>query len=492
MRAQGHHYALFVIQLAISHVMVACTSFRGSVKCFELWSEFFTIEPPSLNSIRQWVLRVGLYLLQDHEPRQDWIWVIDLSVELGPAKCLVVLGLPQAQWQQHLQRGGGGLDHHQMRVLAIEVLVKCNGSTIEQKLVSLGERIGEPIQIVCDHGSDLYKGVRLYSEPIDGLIETYDVTHAMALLLKHTLEPQEQFQSFLKQIHQCRQQLQQTALSFLLPPPQRSKARYLNIEPLVEWAQRILDYDHRGDFSEINPHHCCDQEALYVLSLAPQIEVTILQQLVVLKDKTYNNRAEFRQQLFEHLGANPFAKYGCLICQAADLGRRQFESKLGWLRHRQTEVHQYQQLLSLVKCVHKQLKHQGLKQDSQESFTQTTQALSLSEQGQGFREQIVEYLKQQGSSLAPGQTVLSSSDVIESMFGKYKLLSERSPLKELSKLILTIPLCTVKLTIPLVKQALESVRGTDVEHWASEVLGPSRFAQRRAVLNPKKEDTKVA
>jgi len=64
-------------------------------------------------------------------------------------------------------------------------------------------------------------------------------------------------------------------------------------------------------------------------------------------------------------------------------------------------------------------------------------------------------------------------------------------LKEVGLMILTLPLCTVDLTTALVKQALETVRGIDVATWAQQALGPSMFAQRRAVLNPKTGDTEV-
>ncbi len=102
MRAQGHLYPVFLIQLAISHIIIACTSFWGVHKSIELWSQFLAIGTPSFSSIRQWVLRVGLYVLEQPQRRTDWIWVIDMTLELGAAKCLVVLGLTQAEWHKRV------------------------------------------------------------------------------------------------------------------------------------------------------------------------------------------------------------------------------------------------------------------------------------------------------------------------------------------------------------------------------------------------------
>lgn len=490
MHARGHLYPVFLIQLAIAQIIVACTSFRGVHKSFELWSQFIAMGTPSFSSIRQWVLRVGLYVLKQPQRRTDWIWIVDVTLELGKGKCLVVLGITQADWNQRVESGQCCLNHHDMSVLAIEVLFECNGIIIEQKLLELGERVGQPKQIVSDHGSDLKKGIGLYIKRSEGSIQTHDVTHAMALLLKHSLETEPQFQRFLTQCHQSRQQLQQTQLLFLFPPAQRSKARYLNIGLLVQWAQGVLRYYQQGDFSGITPCHRWDRETLYEL-IAQQLEVPILQQLAALECKTYANQTQFSQQLMTVLSPESFEQYGQLICQAADLGRLQFEDKLGWLIEYQVQLHQYEQLLSLVEQANEQLKQQGLHRDSHLHFAQATQQMTLSQPAQAFRAQVIDYIQQQGSRLGDS-TGVASSDVLESLFGKYKLFCQRSPLKEVGMMILTLPLCTVQLTVPLVKQALESIRGVDVADWAKQVFGTSMFAQRRAVFNPKEGDTKVA
>ncbi|MEJ6481584.1 hypothetical protein N0Y54_09630 [Nostoc punctiforme UO1] len=52
---------------------------------------------------------------------------------------------------------------------------------------------------------------------------------------------QEVRSSFTQQCTRCRQQLQQTELSFLSPPSQRSQCRYFNIERLIDWATKILE-----------------------------------------------------------------------------------------------------------------------------------------------------------------------------------------------------------------------------------------------------------
>ena len=115
------------------------------------------------------------------------------------------------------------------------------GELIEKKLSEVTNLVGEPLQIIADHGSDLKKGIKLYKQNHPSVVYTYDVTHAMALLLKNELVNSEKYQSFLHDCNQCRNQLQQTELSFLSPPSQRSQCRYFNVDRLIDWAQKILN-----------------------------------------------------------------------------------------------------------------------------------------------------------------------------------------------------------------------------------------------------------
>lgn len=115
----------------------------------------------------------------------------------------------------------------------------------------------------------------------------------------------------------------------------------------------------------------------------------------------------------------------------------------------------------------------------------------LSSRGQKLKQQISDYLAFEASQIPEEQTLLGTSDIIESLFGKYKIFSAARPLKELGTIILTIPLCTVKITSDFVKIALETIRYLDVKTWSQLVLGPSMLSKRSA-LQLAATDTKVA
>ena len=217
-------------------------SLRGAEKVFQLFNHDKLSTTPSFTGIRKWLGRIGIYeLKRENEYRDDWIFIADFTVELGKQKALVILGVSREYFQKEVIERNRSLSHKDVEVLGLEIMNSTTGELIEQQLDKISKRVGIPVQIVADNGSDLAKGIKLYQQHPD-LIYTQDVTHAMALLLKKQLNSDDRYQSFLKECNLCRQKMQQTELSFLAPPSQRSQCRYFNVERLTEWGINVLNF----------------------------------------------------------------------------------------------------------------------------------------------------------------------------------------------------------------------------------------------------------
>ena len=223
-KACGHIYPIYIMILAISQIISSLCSFRGAEKTFKSLAEIFNMPVPTYSTIRKWTLRLGLYELQRKRSyRRDWIFIIDTTIELGRAKCLVILGINQAKFSQITEEEQRSLKHADMEVLSIEVMNNCNGIMVEEKLMELSNRVGTPKQIVADRGSDIKKGIELYQEKKGEVIYTYDATHFIANLLKKELRADKRYQDFVGECLRTRQEIQQTELYFLIPPKQRAK-----------------------------------------------------------------------------------------------------------------------------------------------------------------------------------------------------------------------------------------------------------------------------
>ena len=68
----------------------------------------------------------------------------------------------------------------------------------------------------------------------------YDLKHKAACLLKRRLEADPRFAEYSRQMAQCKFQVAQTELDFLVPPSGRRKARFMNLEKFVGWGRRTL------------------------------------------------------------------------------------------------------------------------------------------------------------------------------------------------------------------------------------------------------------
>ena len=462
------------MMLGIKQVIHGLSSLRGSERTFSIFSQFFDVPIPSFNSMRSWVFRVGLYLIQrQQERRDDWIYIVDHTLKLGKNKCLLILGIKGEQ----LVKGEYALKHQSVTVLGMNVVTSSTGEIVKEQLEEVSKKVGVPKQIVTDHGTDIKKGVELYQEDHPDVVYTYDVTHKMAALLKKELQADEQWLDFLKQCGKARTSLKQTNLHHLLPPRQRTKARYSDVAPQIEWGQKMTAYQQKGDFSDISREFTLDQQTIETAK--DKYGKSELLPLIAAEQGTFVDQDAFTENLVSLIGSKQAKRMESVIYPAADEGRRRFEQKLGWVVEYEKELIIYAQMNELVTIVEKQVKHSGLNQTSCEIFENNIAGISLSSRSQLLATEISNYLREEGQQVHMGHTFLGTSDIIESIFGKYKYLSSESPISDIGKMILTIPVFTNELTCELIKTAMESVKALDVDKWADELLGKSSLSKQR-------------
>jgi hypothetical protein len=83
-------------------------------------------------------------------------------------------------------------------------------------------------------------GIDLLRQAHPETVEICDVSHKAACLLKARLEHDEQWKAFAAKAGQTKCSIQQTEWCFLVPPSQRTKARLMNLSPLIAWGVTTL------------------------------------------------------------------------------------------------------------------------------------------------------------------------------------------------------------------------------------------------------------
>ena len=165
--------------------------------------------------------------------------------------------------------------------------------------------------------------------------------------------------------------------------------------------------------------------------------------------------------------------------------------KLAWLADYEADLIHWNQMVTMTRSLETQLKQLGLNSQSGEYFEQN-QLEVVNSSLLDFQQQIFDYLRNQCEQIKGQKTFLATSDVIESLFGKYKQFSARCPFKEMGQMLLTICLSTMNLTTAVVKNALETISFADVEQWFAEVFGQSMLSKRKTLFSEQIDDTETA
>jgi hypothetical protein len=225
--------------LFILLVLSACTGLRGAERTLLLMSDFFdsNYKVPSWYTGRNWLLRLGYYkLTREKEKSDDWIWIVDHSVQWGKEKCLVILGIQQSK----LPESETILCHEDVEPLALFPVTQSNGKVVYQQLKDTISKTGVPRQIVSDHGPDVKSGIERFCQEYPETIFIYDITHKAATILKKELGSDDRWNEFIALSANTRKKVQQTSLAAIAPPNQRSKARYMNVDLLIKWGMDKL------------------------------------------------------------------------------------------------------------------------------------------------------------------------------------------------------------------------------------------------------------
>jgi hypothetical protein len=220
-------------------VCTAGVSLRGTPKVLDVVSRALRLnwDIPHWTSVRNWLLRAGLARWRKGlHKADDWLVLADHSVQIGTEKCLVGLGIRQADYQR-LPRC---LTLEDVTLLQLEVMPRSTKVDVARSLQQLSQAVGVPSGVIHDNAADLAGGARLLKKQHRQVRSIVDCKHKAACLLKKRLHNDPRWKKFQKQLGQSKAQIQQTELAFLASPSQRSKARYMNVDKLVVWAEKVL------------------------------------------------------------------------------------------------------------------------------------------------------------------------------------------------------------------------------------------------------------
>jgi hypothetical protein len=304
------------------------------------------------------------------------------------------------------------------------------GAAVAEQLEATRKEMGVvPAAILSDEGAELKSGMALFrqqSAAARRVPHVFDIKHKVAILLKRELHDDPKWQSFVTRTNRTKLQTTLTELAFLVPPSLRTKARYMNLDTLVDWGTRALAYlDDPRDL----PGQTIDHERL--------------------------------------------------------------QQKLGWLGEYRSDMAAWAELLSVTKRAVSYIRRKGYHRHAARELKSCLRRLARRPGGCRLQAGIVEFVREQSQGIKKGRHLLGSSEVLESLLGKYKRIQGTHSKGGMTGSLLNIGAAVLQKTSDTIQKALAAVPVAAVGKWIRDHLGLTIPAQQALAFQGNKNCPKI-
>ena len=229
-----YSYSEFIILACLLIYTYAGHSLRGTAKTIEVFDfllgkTFASL--PQHTTIKTWIEKAGLDIYRNRKLSLNEVYgiIIDGSITIGGQQMLLQLKVPD-------EHPGHSLTHADTEVIGMKVADSWPSQKVAEELLATSAELGkEPSYILSDNGSNLCKASRDLK-----LKHHRDISHSFGLFLERVYKEDAEFKSFMESMGKTRRYAL-TSVAYLMPPKQRSIARFMNMFNGVEWARCMLD-----------------------------------------------------------------------------------------------------------------------------------------------------------------------------------------------------------------------------------------------------------
>jgi len=410
-----HSYGPKMISLCLN--LCKQVGFRPAATALKTVFDWLGIDAkiPSWHSMRSWSCRVGIAKLQEPvEEADDWIWMADHSNQIGTEKVLQILGIRAS----HLPQPGQTLRLQDMRVLAVVPGTNWSREDVRREYGKLAKRIGSPRYLVTDGAVELRESANVLETPGKKLTTLRDMKHYAANTFEKLIGKSDRFGQYLSQLGRTRSAIQQTELSHFTPPPQKPKARFMNLGPTLRWGRMIS-------------HHLSDCHSQSRQGITAQR----------MNDKLGWVR-DFRADL------------ACWNrCEEV------MQTSLTFINQQGVYCGAAATLKEILDCL--------ASEHSQHCELSVTMASKL-----------IKFVEESEAELGDGERAWLSTENLESSFGLFKRLERQHSKGGFTSLVAAMPMLLTDWTAELVRTNLPAVSVNQMKNWVREELGTTLTSRR--------------
>jgi hypothetical protein len=286
-----------------------------------------------------------------------------------------------------------------------------------------------PACVLSDEGAELKSGMALFRErlpEVRNVPHMHDIKHKAATFLKKELHQDPTWQSFVTQTNRTKLRLTLTPLAFLVPPGLKNKARYMNLDTLVDWGRRALAY--------------------------------------------LDDPCDFPGQKVD---------------------RKRLQQKLGWLHEYRRPLADWAELLEVAERAVTYVRREGYHAGATAELEAELLPVARTPASLRMKAGLLTFLAEQVNGLAAGQRLLGTSEVLESLLGKYKRIQGTHSKGGMTGSLLNIGAAVLGKTASTVQAAMAAVPVEAVGRWVRKKLGLTIPAQQAILLQRNKNCPKT-
>jgi hypothetical protein len=194
-----------------------------------------------------------------------------------------------------------------------------------------------------------------------------------------------------------------------------------------------------------------------------------------------------------HMNLGPEIDWGVRVLALLDRGQsdstlsghevKLLEQKLGWLRAYRDSLTAWGELMQISKMICEVVRIEGYHRTVAIQVEQRLPA-ALTVEGETLIRRSLAFLDQMQTRQCDHGALPSSSEVIESVFGRGKRLEGQQSRSGFTTQLLAMAACVVKPTKQFIIDALKTCRTKHIDQWREEYLDRSLQSRRREDLGP--------
>lgn len=248
-------------------------SLRQTVRTLEIFNHLLNGQLgriPCYRTVETWLSKSGLAALKGKVKsiNEAYSLIMDASISVGDQQLLLFLKAPAGH-------PGHALKHTDVEVADMKVATNWPAENVKDMAQDILDREGsKPDYLLSDNGQNLRKAAEL-----TGLPHHRDVGHTFATYLKQVYEKDPEYMLFSEQAGKTKH-LALTDVGYLMPCKQRRMARFMNLYPIIDWADSMLENFHLLGRKEKYHYSFIQRNASLIIELSEVL--TLLEDIMVI------------------------------------------------------------------------------------------------------------------------------------------------------------------------------------------------------------------